>query len=205
MSFLNISPSPLRLIQECFPDPWEHILCCICCCRTTGSSVVRSVIGDLLSYWKTPSDIINAGDAELQQVLFPLGLQEMRAKSLKRMSTSFLLDAWDDPIQFYGCGKFISDSWRIFCRGDRSMKNVQDKNLRRYLSWLLQEDGPKKEQAQGNPEKVGSSSSRKKRTRGGKAFGMEGKPQNKDKILTDRKLRKTALCSSRRSLRLQSL
>lgn len=25
---------------------------------------------------------------------------------------------WSDPSEFFGCGKFTADSWRIFCRGE---------------------------------------------------------------------------------------
>lgn len=43
---------------------------------------------------------------------------------------------WEDVIQLYGCGKFVSDSWRIFCLGDTSGRGVQDLNLKRYVSWF---------------------------------------------------------------------
>lgn len=43
---------------------------------------------------------------------------------------------WKDPSEFYGCGKFVSDSWRIFCRGETSSKGVEDATLQRYLRWL---------------------------------------------------------------------
>ena len=43
---------------------------------------------------------------------------------------------WKDPREFYGCGKFVSDSWRIFCRGERSTQGVEDINLLDFL-WSL--------------------------------------------------------------------
>jgi hypothetical protein len=43
---------------------------------------------------------------------------------------------WEDPCEFHGCGKFASDSWRIFCRGERSARGVEDATLLRYLRWL---------------------------------------------------------------------
>ncbi len=42
---------------------------------------------------------------------------------------------WDDVQEFYGCGKFVSDSWRIFCCGQLQLQGVEDVNLRRYLRW----------------------------------------------------------------------
>lgn len=42
---------------------------------------------------------------------------------------------WADVQEFYGCGKFVSDSWQIFCRGELALQGVEDVNLRRYLRW----------------------------------------------------------------------
>ena len=44
--------------------------------------------------------------------------------------------AWQEPSEFHGCGKFAADSWRIFCRGQTSPKGVEDATLKRYLRWL---------------------------------------------------------------------
>jgi hypothetical protein len=46
------------------------------------------------------------------------------------------LQDWEDPQEFLGCGKFTADSWRIFCRGHRSLRDVEDATLKRYLRWL---------------------------------------------------------------------
>lgn len=43
---------------------------------------------------------------------------------------------WQDPAEFKGCGRFCSDSWRIFCRGHRGLRDVEDRNLQAYLRWL---------------------------------------------------------------------
>ena len=45
------------------------------------------------------------------------------------------MQAWEDPSCFHGCGKFASDSWRIFCRGQTCAKGVEDATLKRYLRW----------------------------------------------------------------------
>lgn len=52
-----------------------------------------------------------------------------------------LLQDWTDVSELYGCGKFASDSWRIFCRGCTSTAGVQDVNLKRYLAWRNSEGG----------------------------------------------------------------
>lgn len=51
-------------------------------------------------------------------------------------SQDLCMQEWEDPVEFYGCGKFTSDSWRIFCRGVKASKGVEDATLLRYLRWL---------------------------------------------------------------------
>ena len=43
---------------------------------------------------------------------------------------------WKDPSEFKGCGSFASESWQIFCCGQRDMRAVTDIKLRAYLRWL---------------------------------------------------------------------
>ena len=50
--------------------------------------------------------------------------------------TMICMQAWEDPSQFHGCGKFAADSWRIFCRSQTCAKGVEDATLKRYLRWL---------------------------------------------------------------------
>ena len=45
---------------------------------------------------------------------------------------------WEDPSEFFGCGRFAADSWRIFCRGGAAAlapRDVEDATLQRYLRW----------------------------------------------------------------------
>ncbi|XP_075264804.1 uncharacterized protein LOC142356954 [Convolutriloba macropyga] len=134
MSLRTVAPSPLCLIQEDYTDPWQHLVCCICCSRTSGSPLIRLSIDQLLREYPSPSDVVAANVTELKALLHPLGLQDARCKSLQAMSRAFLLTDWTEPSEFYGCGKFVSDSWRIFCQGERCLKGVEDQTLRRYLS-----------------------------------------------------------------------
>mmetsp|Transcript_31193 Transcript_31193/g.80080 ORF Transcript_31193/g.80080 Transcript_31193/m.80080 type:complete len:282 (-) Transcript_31193:32-877(-) len=135
LSFRAVAPSPFALIQERYVDPWQHLVCCLCCCRTSGSEVVATAIEDLLAAFPTPSAVVGADEALLKAALRPVGLQDSRCKALQRMSRDFLLRAWEDPSEFYGCGKFVSDSWSVFCVGNACAKAVEDVNLKRYLHW----------------------------------------------------------------------
>jgi len=136
MSFRTVANSPFRLVQEKYTDPWQHLVCCLTCTRTSGSETVQNTIETLLRGFPTPSAMAGADEGELKAVLRPVGLQDARCRALQRMSSDFLLTAWKTPQQFYGCGKFVSDSWRIFCTGETSCRGVEDVNLKRYLHWL---------------------------------------------------------------------
>jgi hypothetical protein len=70
-------------------------------------------------------------------VLHPLGLQATRLAAVRGVATDFLATSWSQPSDFKHCGRFVCDSWRIFCCGQRSAAGVEDKNLLRYLRWLL--------------------------------------------------------------------
>jgi hypothetical protein len=138
--------SPLNLIQELYPDPFRLIASCIMCSRTSGGSIVRDVVAAVFATWPTPSELMAARESELAAVIYPLGLPAVRVRALRELSRDFLVLNWEDPSAFYGCGRFVSDSWRIFCRGHRSVHDVDDVNLKRYLRWLTKE--PQEEDGQ---------------------------------------------------------
>jgi endonuclease III len=91
---------------------------------------------DLFALWGSPYEMATADTVDLEALLSPLGLQRRRAKSLIRMSTAYAF-LWDgrDPMQLPGIGKYGSDSYRIFVRGETRI-TVEDKELKRYLAWL---------------------------------------------------------------------
>ena len=144
------APSPLDLIQELYTDPWQHLVVCLSCSRTTGGPAVREAIAALLARWPTPSALLGAPQAHLLEALHAVGLQAIRLAALTAMSRDFLATAWEDPTAFKGCGRFCADSWRIFCRGHRSLAGVEDANLQRYLRWLVKgEVGEKRQRHKG--------------------------------------------------------
>jgi hypothetical protein len=121
--------------------------------------------------------VLAATEDVLIEAINPLGLQLNRIKALKSMSNDFLAKDWESPLEFSGCGKFTSDSWRIFCRGHRSLEDVEDKNLRRYLHWLLNNSDTRRSQGGNKSEMTGRIKDKKvikkkgdaSMTRGGRA------------------------------------
>ena len=71
------------------------------------------------------------------------------------------MQAWEDPSHFYGCGKFASDSWRIFCRSQTCAKGVEDATLKRYLRWLNTGKLEAKAKAGGKPAERRAAAKRK--------------------------------------------
>jgi methyl-CpG-binding domain protein 4 len=127
--------SPYRLFQERYAyDPWK-LLCCTICLNLCTGKVFETVHEDLFSLWDTPYEMALANALDLEALLSPLGLQRRRAKSLIRMSTAFAF-LWDgrNPDDLPGIGKYGSDSYRIFVRGELDI-TVEDKELRKYLEW----------------------------------------------------------------------
>lgn len=43
---------------------------------------------------------------------------------MKRFARGFLTLPWFDPSEMHGCGKFASDSWKIFCLGSTRPGNI---------------------------------------------------------------------------------
>lgn len=127
--------SPLKLFQERYVhDPWKLLCCTICLNLCTGRSFEK-IHEDLFALWNTPYEMAIASVGDLEVLLSPLGLQNRRARSLIRMSTAYAF-FWDgrDPTDLPGIGKYGSDSYRIFVRGELHIP-VEDKELRKYLEW----------------------------------------------------------------------
>ena len=68
----------------------------------------------------------------MRDVIWPLGMVNVRTKRLKRMTADYL--TWDgvDATMLYGIGKYGSDSYEIFFKQNYSVQPT-DKELKRYL------------------------------------------------------------------------
>ncbi|KAK6995484.1 methyl-cpg-binding domain protein 4, partial [Biomphalaria glabrata] len=68
-----------------------------------------------LNHWPTPEKACHADVEEMAALLFPIGLNYTRAKTIIRFSYEFLTKKWTYPIELHGIGKYGNDSYRIFC------------------------------------------------------------------------------------------
>merc|ERR1719234_911862 len=132
--------SPFHLVEECLYDnPWRLLVACIFLNKTTAKVAVP-IMDVFFLRWGTPQAAADAEEAELSELLKPMGLQKKRATMLIRFSKEYL-GAWSSPARdLHGIGKYGEDAWRIFCCGDLDVK-PSDKELLRYLSWYRAQKG----------------------------------------------------------------
>eukprot|EP00882_Tetradesmus_deserticola_P011744 GHRQ01012425.1.p1 GENE.GHRQ01012425.1~~GHRQ01012425.1.p1 ORF type:complete len:260 (+),score=89.85 GHRQ01012425.1:919-1698(+) len=139
--------SPLCLLQEAYHDPWMHITCCVLCSRTSGSATVRCCIARFFEAFPSPTACLQGCPDAMASLLHPLGLSQARLPAVRAVAQGFLGTDWQEPSEFRGCGKFVTDSWRIFCKGPQTATGVADAKLRHYMAWALRQQQPGSGQA----------------------------------------------------------
>ena len=132
---------PLRddlMVQEQLPaeNPyiraWQHMVAVIML-NQTGRKPVKQVLPLFLSKWPTPYEFTFALEQEVKEVIWSLGMMNVRYTRLRRMTQDYL--TWDkkDATMLYGIGQYGSECYRIFFNNERF--EPKDKELRRYLGY----------------------------------------------------------------------
>ena len=133
--------TPLRddlMVQEQLPAEnryiraWQHMVAVIML-NQTGRKPVKQVLPAFLTKWPTPYLFTHADEQEVKDVIWSLGMMNIRYTRLKRMTQDYL--TWDrkDATMLYGIGEYGSQSYRIFFNNERF--EPKDKELRRYLGY----------------------------------------------------------------------
>ncbi len=133
--------TPLRddlMVQEQLPATnlfirgWQHMVAVIML-NQTGRKPVKQVLPLFLSKWSTPSEFAIAPEQAVKDVIWSLGMMNVRYTRLRRMTQDYL--TWDrkDAAMLYGIGEYGSQSYRIFFNNERF--EPKDKELRRYLGY----------------------------------------------------------------------
>jgi len=91
--------------------------------------------------YPTASDVSEASEKILEDLLQPIGLSKRRAKTLVRMSKEYQVKNWSEPIELYGIGKYANDAWKIFCTKGWKTAKPKDHALVWYHDWLLENYG----------------------------------------------------------------
>jgi endonuclease III len=103
----------------------------------TGRKPVKTVLPLFLHKWPTAMRFYWSTPEEVKEVIWPLGMGNVREKRIRRM-TGDMLKFWnfDDATELYGIGKYGSDSYEIFFKQNYSVQPT-DKELLRYLRDLV--------------------------------------------------------------------
>ena len=132
---------PLRddlMVQEQLPSTnpkiraWQHMVAVIML-NQTGRKPVKQVLPLFLSKWPRPREFFLATEQQVKDVIWSLGMVNVRYNRILRMTRDYL--TWDgkDATMLYGIGQYGSESYRIFFKNERF--EPKDKELRRYLGY----------------------------------------------------------------------
>ena len=132
---------PLRddlMVQQQLPDgldtvwgKWQHMVAVIML-NQTGRKPVKTVFPVFMNRWRSPLEFVKAREQDVRDVIWPLGMVNVRYNRLQRMTRDFLTWHGDDATMLYGIGKYGSDSYEIFFKKNYAVQPT-DKELLRYL------------------------------------------------------------------------
>ncbi|XP_028575130.2 methyl-CpG-binding domain protein 4 isoform X4 [Podarcis muralis] len=94
------------------------------------------VLWEFFKKYPSPEIARAANWKEMSELLKPLGLYELRAKTIIKFSDEYLVKQWRYPIELHGIGKYGNDSYRIFCINEWKEVQPQDHKLNVYHAWL---------------------------------------------------------------------
>ncbi|KAG8002572.1 Methyl-CpG-binding domain protein 4 [Nibea albiflora] len=128
--------SPYNLVQETlFHDPWKLLVATIFLNKTSGKMAIP-VLWQFFERYPSAQVTREADWKPMSELMMPLGLYELRAKTLIRFSDEYLTKQWRYPIELHGIGKYGNDSYRIFCVEEWRQVKPQDHKLNKYHAWL---------------------------------------------------------------------
>jgi adenine-specific DNA glycosylase len=110
---------------------WQHMVAVIML-NQTGRKPVKTVFSIFVDRWPTVGEFGRATEQEVRDVIWPLGMVNVRYTRLQRMTQDFLLWDGEDATMLYGIGKYGSDSYEIFFKNNYTVEPT-DRELKRYL------------------------------------------------------------------------
>ena len=104
----------------------------VICLNQTGRKKVKKVLPEFFEEFPTAIDLLQSNVDTIAEMLKDLGMKNVRANRIWRMSEEYL--GWDgeDATELFGIGKYGSDSYEIFYK-NKIPDNIQDKELKRYV------------------------------------------------------------------------
>ena len=119
------------MVQQQVINVWQHMV--VICLNKTGRKKVKKLLPSFFERFPTAEDLLESDKETIASMLEGLGMKNVRANRIWRMSQDYLTWDGEDATKLFGIGKYGSDSYRIFYRNEIP-ENVQDKELKRYLN-----------------------------------------------------------------------
>ena len=119
------------MVQQQVKNRWQHMVGVICL-NQTGRKKVKKILPKFFRKYPNPSDLLKSNKDKIAEMLKELGMKNIRAHRIWRMTEEYLNWDGEDATELFGIGKYGSDSYRIFYKNEIP-KNVQDKELKRYI------------------------------------------------------------------------
>ena len=119
------------MVQQQVENAWQHMVGVICL-NQTGRKKVKKVLPGFFEKFPTAIHLLQSDKETIADMLEELGMKNVRAHRIWRMSEEYL--GWDgkDATKLFGIGKYGSDSYEIFYK-NKIPDNIQDKELKRYV------------------------------------------------------------------------
>jgi methyl-CpG-binding domain protein 4 len=118
--------------QDEYRRRWQHMVAVIML-NQTGRKPVKTVLPVFLSRWQSPLEFLMSDIDDVRDVIWSLGMVNVRSTRLKRMTADYLTWDGNDATMLYGIGKYGSDSYEIFFKQNYQVQPT-DKELKRYLN-----------------------------------------------------------------------
>ena len=104
----------------------------VICLNQTGRKKVKKILPKLFDRFPTPQKLLESDRETLADIIKELGMHNVRAQRIWRMSEEYLRWDGEDATKLFGIGKYGSDSYEIFYK-NKIPDSVQDKELKRYI------------------------------------------------------------------------
>ena len=122
------------MVQQQVKSKWQHMVG-VMCLNLTYRKQVKEVLPKLFKRYPNARAYLRGRLTTQEKMLKPLGMWQVRAKRIRKMSQQFL--TWDgvEASDLHGIGKYGSDSYKIFYKNEIPA-DVQDKELKKYIEQL---------------------------------------------------------------------
>ena len=111
------------MVQQQVKNKWQHMVGVICL-NQTGRKKVKQLLPNFFKKFPTPEILLESDRDTIASMIKQLGMHNVRAQRIWRMSEDYLNWNGEDATQLHGIGKYGSDSYEIFYKNNIP-KNVQ--------------------------------------------------------------------------------